>query len=300
MGMFARSKIETVSILGCGWLGMALAKDLIEKGYKVKGSTTHPEKTAEMKKAGIIPFEIRLLPEPEGDHLHEFLDSDLLIIAIPPGTKSGMADSYHPTQIKYLIDDIKKSTVNKIIYISSTSVYPTNNQETFETAPLNPQDATNKSVLLAEEVLLKNKIFQTTVLRCGGLMGYDRVPGKYFAGEKNLKTAKVPVNYIHRDDVVLIIEEIIKQGKWGEIYNVVAPKHPTRKEVYTANARIFGFEIPTFDESESMPFKTINSSKLMMDLNYRFKYPNPLEFDYSKILPKKQKPEDPHEAPDLY
>ncbi len=298
--MFEHSEIETVSILGCGWLGMALAKDLIEKGYKVKGSTTKPEKAVEMEKLGITAFEIRMLPEPEGDHLHEFLDSDLLIIAIPPGTKSGMADSYHPTQIKYLVDDIEKSTTNKVIYISSTSVYPTNNQESFETAPLNPQDATNKSVLLAEEVLLKNPVFKTTVLRCGGLMGYDRVPGKYFAGEKNLKTAKVPVNYIHRDDVVLIVEEIIKQGKWGEIYNVAAPKHPTRKEVYMANARIFGFEMPTFDETHEMPFKTVNSSKLMGDLNYRFKYPNPLEFDYSKILPKSEKPEDPHEAPDLY
>ena len=110
MSMFEHSKISTISILGCGWLGMNLAKDLIESGYEVKGSTTHEEKLPKLKALGAIPFLIKLLPEPEGDRLHEFFDSDLLIICIPPGTRSGMADSYHPTQVKYLLDGIERST----------------------------------------------------------------------------------------------------------------------------------------------------------------------------------------------
>jgi 3-hydroxyisobutyrate dehydrogenase-like beta-hydroxyacid dehydrogenase len=31
---------KSISILGCGWLGVPLAKHLIQKGFSVKGSVT--------------------------------------------------------------------------------------------------------------------------------------------------------------------------------------------------------------------------------------------------------------------
>lgn len=284
MSMFKHSEITTISILGCGWLGMALAKDLIKEGYQVKGSTTHQEKIAQIRAIGATPFLIKLLPEPEGDRIHEFFDSDLLIICIPPGTRSGMADSYHPTQIKYLINNIERSTTNKVIYISSTSVYPPNNKEAQESDPIQPTGPMNKSITMAESVLIDNDIFECTILRCGGLIGYDRIPGKYFAGEKNLKTGHIPVNYVHRDDVIQVIKEVFKQGKCEQIYNVVAPNHPTRKEIYLKNAENFGFEAPTFDNTANTPYKTVSTYKLMVDLNYQYTYPNPLDFEYNKVV----------------
>ena len=36
--------METISILGCGWLGLPLADYLIGKGYELKGSTEDPER----------------------------------------------------------------------------------------------------------------------------------------------------------------------------------------------------------------------------------------------------------------
>lgn len=35
--------MPTVSILGCGWLGLPLAEQLLAEGYSVKGSTTRAE-----------------------------------------------------------------------------------------------------------------------------------------------------------------------------------------------------------------------------------------------------------------
>ena len=299
MGIFSHSEINTISILGCGWLGMALAEQLVKDGFKVKGSTTHPDKIAKLKQIGATGYLIKLLPEPEGDRLHEFLESDLLIIAIPPGTRSGMPDTYHPTQIKYLVEHIEKSITNRVIYISSTSVYPNGGREVTEDQPLNPMDAMNRSIVLAEEVVMNNKVFQSTILRCGGLMGYDRIPGKYFAGKKDLKTAKVQVNYIHRDDVIGIVKEVFQQGAWDRIFNAVAPKHPTRKDIYLKNAANFGFEAPSFDETAEAPFKVVSSYKVLTELQYQFKYPDPLEFAYTKIL-KDPYSDDPHETPDLY
>ena len=52
--------MKQISILGCGWLGMPLAKSLLEKGFSVKGSTTSLEKISAIQSNGIQPFQIEL------------------------------------------------------------------------------------------------------------------------------------------------------------------------------------------------------------------------------------------------
>jgi 3-hydroxyisobutyrate dehydrogenase-like beta-hydroxyacid dehydrogenase len=52
--------MKQISILGCGWLGMPLAKSLLEKGFSVKGSTTSFEKISAIESNGIQPFQIEL------------------------------------------------------------------------------------------------------------------------------------------------------------------------------------------------------------------------------------------------
>jgi 3-hydroxyisobutyrate dehydrogenase-like beta-hydroxyacid dehydrogenase len=49
-----------ISILGCGWLGLPLAKALLENGFAVKGSTTSQEKLSVLENSGIQPFLIAL------------------------------------------------------------------------------------------------------------------------------------------------------------------------------------------------------------------------------------------------
>ena len=49
-------KKPTISILGCGWYGLALAKRLVAAGYPVKGSSTSPEKLEILSSLSIQPF----------------------------------------------------------------------------------------------------------------------------------------------------------------------------------------------------------------------------------------------------
>ena len=51
---------KNIGILGCGWLGLPLAKKLIEKGYSVNGTTTSSNKLKVLQNAGINPFTVRL------------------------------------------------------------------------------------------------------------------------------------------------------------------------------------------------------------------------------------------------
>ncbi|WP_247237727.1 NAD(P)H-binding protein [Telluribacter sp. SYSU D00476] len=273
----------TVSIIGCGWLGLPLAKHLLtsQEHYKVIGSTTTPSKLELLSAAGITPVLFSLDPEPKGTHYSTLFHSDFIVVDIPPRlAKQG--EDFHTQQVKHLVELIKNSEVKQIIYISSTSVYPELNREVREEDVLVPEQSPVPSMVEAELIMngLQSKC-DVVILRCGGLMGYDRIPGKYVRGKKNLTTGELPVNYVHRDDVVNVITYLLKNPVKKGVFNVVAPQHPTRKMVYEASCRQFGWELPTFLESESNePYKSVSGDKLMAQTGYSYLFPDPLSFFY--------------------
>ncbi len=71
--------MRQISILGCGWLGLPLAKSLIEKRFSVKGSTTSEAKIVLLKNVGIAPFQIALFENKiEGDMTAFLENSEIL------------------------------------------------------------------------------------------------------------------------------------------------------------------------------------------------------------------------------
>jgi len=266
--------MKTISILGCGWLGLPLAIFLLEKDFEVKGSTATRDKLIELKAKGIEPYYINLSPEINADYVPDFLKSDVLIINFPPLRRPDIV-FYHQKQIESLIAKINNSSVEYVLFISSTSVYPELNREVGEDEILWPTKDSGKALLNVENILLDLSDIKTTVLRFAGLIGYDRMPGRFLSGKRDVKNGNAPVNLIHRDDCIQIIFEIIKQGVWGEILNGCCDKHPLRKEYYTRQAKIIGVDPPTFDDSDTPNYKIISNKKLKKILNYRFKYPDP-------------------------
>ena len=84
-----------ISILGCGWLGLPLAKALVSRGFSVKGSTTSEEKLAVLENAGIEPFLIALSENKTTGNLTDFLEnSKILIIDVPPKLRSSETESF--------------------------------------------------------------------------------------------------------------------------------------------------------------------------------------------------------------
>ncbi|MCS7019719.1 MAG: SDR family oxidoreductase [Cytophagales bacterium] len=269
--------MQTISILGCGWLGMPLARRLSEMGYRVKGATRTPEKLAQIEAQGATACWVTLPAQNANDQLSELLVCDLLIINIPPQRRHA-AFSAHEQHIDYLTAQMKKQQSRPhIIYVSSTSVYRDTHEVVTENAALNsPQE----DVIVYAEQLLHNQ-WGASILRCGGLMGYDRIPGKYFIG-RVVDTGDIPVNFIHRDDVIGLLLAMIQQKAVHQVYNAVAPLHPTRREVYLANAAKFGWQPPVFvPPAQPLPYKIVSSEKAMRELGYRFQFPDPLQFHYT-------------------
>jgi nucleoside-diphosphate-sugar epimerase len=257
--------MQSISILGCGWLGKALAIDLASKGYRVKGSTTSEHKLADLDTHHIMPFLVRFDPYPQGECLEEFFNSDILIITIPPKRKSGQTVQYRQ-QVEAVLQQAARGTVKAILFISSTSVYPELNRVVTET------DADPESYLVEiENILRSNSAFKTTILRFGGLVGPDRHPGKFLAGKKDLAGGNNPVNMIHRDDCIAIIDKIIGQNVWNEVFNACSDQHPSKKEYYGRASAELGLEPPEFSDHQA-PFKIVSSEKLKQALSYQFAY----------------------------
>lgn len=275
---------KRISIIGCGWLGLPLAKYLLDLKYPiVKGSTTSPEKLDTLRSTGIDGQVVSLNPEPQGEQWSELLEVDSLIVDIPPRS-SKQGEEFHPRQIGYLTEMVKNSPISEIVYISSTSVYKELNRKVYEQDVVQANQSAVPFLVEAEQLMmaLREKDRRVAVLRCGGLMGYDRIPGKYVRGKQNINTGHIPVNYIHRDDVVAMLAELVTGGVPDETFNCVAPLHPERREVYEASCRQFGWEAPTFAApNPTATFKVVSSDKLAGFLNYTFLYPDPLHFYYS-------------------
>lgn len=269
---------KTISILGCGWLGLPLAKHLMEAGYRIKGSTTTQSKLKTLKEEGIDPYLILLKPELQDNFSDVFLDADILIINIPPGTHRHPDGSFHIQQISSLIQHINKSLITSVIFISSTSVYPELNRVVTErdTAGL-PRDQSHP-LLIAEDLLKSEKNhFDTTIVRFGGLYGYDRHPARFLAGKTNLTNGSAPVNMIHRDDCINIISLIIEKDIHNQIFNACSDEHPTRREYYTNMADRLNLPAPSFLEESTVSFKIVSNEKLKQTLGYQFLYPSPFE-----------------------
>ncbi|HPW98454.1 MAG TPA: NAD(P)H-binding protein [Flavobacterium sp.] len=263
-----------ISILGCGWLGLPLAKSLIEKGFWVNGSTTSLEKIAVLKNEGITAFQIEVTENEIIGNLENFLkNSAILILDIPPKLRGNQPENF-VKKIKNILSFVENSSVQKVLFISSTSVYADDNSKINEETKPQPETESGKQLLEVENLLKANSNFQTTIIRFGGLIGDDRNPIHFLAGRKNIQNPDAPINIIHLKDCIGVIESVIEKNIWNETFNAVCPFHPTRKDYYTQKAIALNLPIPEFDFSNKSIGKIISSTKTETVLNYTFQKTN--------------------------
>lgn len=263
------AKRKNVLIIGCGWLGKITGRYLLDIGYSVTGSTRSRDGFPELEELGITPYQLVV----DGTQSLSLPPADVVIISIAPG-RGEQRDEY-PIVIGNLAKELALSNA-QVLMFSSTSVYGDATGLISEDDAI-PNTDSNHSILAAEGELRRH-IPDSVILRLGGLFGPDRHPVKYLAGRKGIRNGDAPVNLIHSSDVVASIEVLINKNLRTEVFNVVAPEHPSRKELYTAKAREFGLESPAF-ESGGKNGKVVDATKLKDTLRYEFRIPNPLSSD---------------------
>lgn len=244
-----------IAIFGCGWLGRALAKKL-EAEHTVFGAVRSETSMQKLCDNGITAFQNPAQESP-------FWEAEVLVVSISPRR------DYLETLKRVSL--FLKPSLKQIILLSSTSVYADLEGVVDETTPL-----PSEGIVRQGESLFKKLFPQGTILRLGGLMGEDRI-----AGQWPLKAVRdAVVNYVHRDDAVGIIEQLIEQKIRNEIINGVAAQHPRRSAIYKMNAEVFGFGLPTFEEGRE---RVVSSERSRTLLGYAYRFDDPMLF-WSDIL----------------
>lgn len=262
--------MRTIAILGCGWLGFPLAQQLVQASFRVKGSTTSLDKIPQLTQVGIEAYLLELNAQSALGDWTGFLDEvEALVVAIPPQLRRSEPENF-VAKMQLLLENLRLSSCKKVVFISSTSVYPDQNQLAIES----DTKGFESQLVFAENLFLLADFCQATVIRFGGLIGPDRHPVRFLAGRMQLENPEAPINLIHQADCLAILEKCIYLPFENEVYNAVAPYHPTRVNYYRERARALQLPLPEFDYSKPSVGKTVSSEKLQTTLGYTFLKPS--------------------------
>lgn len=204
-------------IIGLGWLGSALAQQLEQAGQVVWG--THRSDFDWCK-----------------DQFPERF-CDVLFLNTPPLLSLAPED---------YVSKIPIHGGQRIVFISSTSVYGGQTGEVVESTVTQPLNESQRWLHQVEQGLAEKFKDQVVIVRPGGLIGGTRHPVYFLSGRKSLADGLAPVNLIHRDDLIEIIMTVGSFSSPPPLINAVAPFHPSRLDYYTGWARKLGLAEMSF------------------------------------------------------
>ncbi|MBT2163582.1 NAD(P)H-binding protein [Zobellia barbeyronii] len=261
---------KNIAIMGCGWLGLPLAQKFIEKGYKVNGTTTSENKISLLAAKGIHPFLISLSETEITGDINSFLThAHVLILNVPPKLRGEHKENY-VKKMQLVLKAIKSSTVRKIVFVSSTSVYGDIDGDVTEDTKPEPSTESGRQLLECEELFQNEPELETTVIRFGGLIGPNRNPVTMLSKRTNLKNGNAPINLIHLNDCIKVIYKSVKEN-WGQdLFNAVFPYHPSKKEYYSLQAIKNKLKLPEYANDIDKKGKLIRSYNLTNVKDFKF------------------------------
>lgn len=267
-----------IAVTGCGWFGLPLAKALVDAGFAVIGSKRDQAGCDMLQQQGIESVAMTLPIDDAIDArmLAPLFDVDAMVINIPPGLRRG--DNDYLTRLQSLKSHMLPGRLKKLIFISTTGVYPEAGVMTEDGAVAH--SPSSSTLLAAEQMFIQAPELlapggQVSVLRFSGLVGPRRHPGRFLAGKTDIKGPAQSVNLVHLDDCVAACISLLNAKTVSQAYNLCIPEHQTKGEFYVVAALALGLEPPKFAcEDPSLPVidKQIDGSLICRELGYQYQY----------------------------
>ncbi|MGJ8691560.1 MAG: NAD(P)H-binding protein [Thalassotalea sp.] len=283
---------QSIGIIGGGWLGLALAKQLIQYQVPVTVTVRKDTKLQVLAAQNIVAQLLELPNNCQPDN--PVFQQDVLVIAITPGFKQGKTD--YADNIKTLLAAAQHNKVKKIILISSTGIYLGVNERVDEHSIITPNSAKTRLLYEAEQAVL-NYSANSAVLRLAGLVGEDRLPGKFLAGKTELPAGDAPVNLIHQKDVIGLLCALINKQVTAGVFIGVSKTSASKARFYQQAAVAMGLTPPTFSSSivakltpaeqverstaantETIKSHQVNGDKTRQLLAYQYQYDDLLQW----------------------
>jgi nucleoside-diphosphate-sugar epimerase len=177
----------------------------------------------------------------------------------------------------------------RLIYTSSTGVYPFSDGETVtEETAFVPQSETSGILKTAEEFLQRSGPEGWTILRLAGIYGPDRhyLLNQILSGESELPgEGGVYLNLIRVEDICSAIWKLweVDESALNSIYNVADDQPALKSEVVTWLAEKTGNPVPSFNPEKSirqrhlpngkLPHRIISNTKLKEATGWKPAYP---------------------------
>ena len=266
-----------IAVVGCGWLGLPLALSLQKSGHNIVATRRSEAGCKQLTSHGCNSVHFELGHTYSQQQLAPILDANLLILNIPFSRKTSNNTEFS-NNIQTLLQQAKNSQIANIIFISTTSVYGSQQSELTENSLTAPNTLSGQANLEVEQLTQQYFGLQATVIRLAGLVGGTRHPINFLAGKTELSAANQVVNLVHQADVIQSIESVINNNLWGHTFVLSAYEHPTRQAYYTWAANQLGLVVPEFLEEQSESSgKTINATESLKKLGVKLKYPSPYD-----------------------
>ena len=271
-----QGKINKVSICGCGWLGLPLARHLSQLGLETWGSKQAPEQADKLVERGIHGVALSLPqtlshPEALAPQITQFFDTDLLVINVPPGRHEGAADDL-VAKVKLLSAAAKQHGCRRIVFISTTAVYGGCEGVVDESTVPCPNTPSGKAHYELEQYLLDVWGSEAVVLRLSGLIGPNRHPVRFLSGRQGIENGKDKVNLIHQQDCIAAIVRLIQCWPHQQVLHLAASDHPSREVYYRQMATMAGLPKPEFADSVERKSKVIDASRTLEGLSLTLRH----------------------------
>lgn len=268
-------------IVGAGWLGTPLAQSLINEGHNVVVTRRSQERLDELP-SELTKVELLDLSQANAEiKLPELIlrhNIQRIVGAFPPGFRKGAGDEY-AKQWSTLVNVAKQHNIEKLVMISSTTVYPNlpsdmrEESASLALAQSHPNFSDNALVMLEAEQSVIDSGITFAILRCSGLIGPDRHPARFATRLKQV-SRKAPANMLHQVDAVAAAKFALDNLD-NQIVNVTTPNTVSKAEFYQAAIIKSGANISLPPVTEDTD-KRILADKLI-SLGYQFRFNSTLD-----------------------
>lgn len=272
--------MDAIAIVGGGWLGQPLAHYLATPTTSTLVTRTSQKGIDELSQLGLNSSLLKL-PFSNDEHKSTFTNLmrnkniSVLIGCFPPGFRKGQSQQYLH-QWRSLVDGALAANINKVIMISSTTVYPqgagvmTESDANFTLSVNNERFSSNARIMLEAEQTLIQSGLKYTIIRCAGLFGPSRHPGRFVSKLSQLSTL-APANMLHLTDALGVIKFSLNQLDFQTI-NAASPDSVSKAMFYKKALQLYDDKgkLPPIVQLED---KKISSQKLIQ-AGYQFTFNN--------------------------
>ncbi len=250
-----------MAVLGAGYLGSSLARAAASAGWQVKALTRNRVRADDLRSSGIEVIVTDLADAGWHDEFSE--GADLAVVCVGAGAPD--AEAYRRSYVggmSSLVAWSRRAPLGTLVYTSSTSVYPQGAAAGVppavvdESSPVSSGNDRSGILVQSEELARDARAVRVIVLRLAGIYGPARhsMLDLVRAGTGRLPgAADIPMNLIHRDDVIGAIGAAWSRAPTGKdvLFNVSDGAASSRGEVAAWLASQLGRPAPEFDNSSA-------------------------------------------------